>query len=127
MRIKSAALLVLFALLLNALFPFFTDYHANQANASSPFGGKLLICSEEGVKWINLNKKSSDHPAKQPHYECALCYLAAHGLMHLNTVGTVTLAGLPSLSQTMALKPSDAGHFSSSPYTPQQSRAPPVV
>jgi hypothetical protein len=84
------------ALLLHMLLPFYAYYPSHQGKASPDlsvaaplFGGKVLICTADGFKLIDLSAlqdraeqpTSGRDPAK-PHqpYQCPLCYVAAHGL-----------------------------------------------
>jgi len=110
-KARGIALLAVAALLLHMLLPFYAYYPSHQGKASpnlsvaAPlFGGKVLICTADGFKLIDLSAlqdraeqpTSGRDPAK-PHqpYQCPLCYVAAHGL----ATPPVTMAALslPSL------------------------------
>lgn len=73
------------AFLLHALLPFFAVYQVptsqDAKNMASLFGDKVLLCTAEGFKLVSwkdlLNGKQEHKPHKQ--YQCALCYVAAHG------------------------------------------------
>ena len=76
---------VLLAFLLNAVLPFFAVYDAAQLlpnrSVSALFGNRVLICTGDGFRWVTRDKAAEQpphHPAS--HYECALCFAAAHGL-----------------------------------------------
>lgn len=72
------------ALMLNALLPFFAVHRlpANAAHLSSAFGEKILICTGEGFKWVNLADLQSGKEKPKPHAndKCPLCFAAAHGM-----------------------------------------------
>ncbi len=115
-KARGIALLAVAALLLHMLLPFYAYYPSpigqgrpdslsqNQPPAAPLFGGKVLICTADGFKLIDLSAlqdraeqpTSGRDPAK-PHqpYQCPLCYVAAHGL----ATPPVTMAALslPSL------------------------------
>ena len=97
-NIRHIALVALFAFLLNVMLPFFAVYDTtgNQASAkqmASLFGEKLLICTGDGFKWVkweDIEKEGKHH--KPSGYQCALCYLAAHGTKDFTTPGGIGLA-----------------------------------
>ena len=77
--------------------PFFAVYNLpdNTAQASeitSIFGDNILICTDDGFRWVSLNdlrkgKEPSKHNSK---YKCALCYVANNGTKHLGASDTAT-------------------------------------
>lgn len=75
------------SLLLQSLVPFYAVYQAPSLDAphmASLFGDKVLICSSEGfrlVSWEELLKGGGQRLPDEHHakYQCALCYVAAHG------------------------------------------------
>lgn len=72
------------ALLLHLLLPFFAAYQipaAAQAQMTSPFGDKILLCTAEGFRWVKWEDLQSGKEKPQPHkqYRCPLCYTAAQG------------------------------------------------
>lgn len=135
-RAKYIARIALFAFLLNAILPFFAVYNVSKHDISnhqawakeiSPlFGEKVLICTGDGFKWVkweDLQGGKEKHPSPS-HYQCALCYAAAHGLKDIITPDTVTLASM----RAGALSPAIHVHLSvaSYPHSPHHSRAPPT-
>lgn len=83
---QSIARIAVLALLLNAFLPFVATYDAERVSAqsqeSSFFGGKVLLCTAEGFKWVKVADLQSGKTPRS-HYQCPLCYLAAHGLAHV--------------------------------------------
>lgn len=79
------ARIALLALLLNAFIPFFATYHAGnvspETQEASLFGDKVLLCTAEGFKWVKIADMQNGKTPRS-HYQCPLCYLAAHGLAH---------------------------------------------
>jgi hypothetical protein len=98
---KHIALLALLAFLVNATLPFLATYNVPDHSAASlkaistAFGDRIFICTGNGFKWVSLaelqkQKSPSHHP--DSHFQCGLCYLAAHGLAHLALLGGIALA-----------------------------------
>ncbi len=88
--IRYIFLVTLVAFLMNAILPFFavynltTDHRAelgNSAEVSSLFGDKVLICTEDGFRWVSWEDIESGKENPEPHqeYKCPLCYVAANG------------------------------------------------
>ncbi len=92
-------LLTSVALLLNLMLPFFAVYHSQQASAApvsaesmaTLFDEKVLICTSEGFKWVRWADivDGSEPLSPHPQYQCALCYIAAHGISHMLPSGVL--------------------------------------
>ena len=92
-KIKYFSILMLVALVINVTLPFFITHDTKQALAaqnadtslSSPFTGKILICTIDGFKWVNLAdvQNNDEHPEPHSKYECALCYIIANSVKHI--------------------------------------------
>jgi len=98
--IRYTPLILIMALLINAVLPFFALYPSNQhaeiALDSSAFGNKILLCTGEGFKWIKLADLQSGKEKPKPHSgnQCPLCYAARHGLKDM--LPSVAINTLPS-------------------------------
>lgn len=92
-KLRYFSFLTLFAFLMNVMLPFFAVYDVQQALASqsaessseemsSLFGEKVLICTSDGFKWVSWKdlQNGKEQPKPHPQYQCALCYVAAHGI-----------------------------------------------
>ncbi len=92
-KFRYFSLLTLVAFLMNVMLPFFVVYDVQQALASgsaessseemsSLFGEKVLICTSDGFKWVSWEdlQNGKEQPKPHPQYQCALCYVAAHGI-----------------------------------------------
>ena len=99
-KARGIALLAVAALLLHMLLPFYAYYPSpigqgrpDSLSQNQPptalFGNRVLICTADGVKLIDLSalQDRAEQPASgrdpaKPHqpYQCPLCYVAAHGL-----------------------------------------------
>ncbi len=100
-NIRHIARITLLAFLLNVLLPFFAVYDVSNHQAfakekSSLFGEKVLICTGDGFKWVKWEDLQRDKEKHNPpsHYQCALCYVAAHGLKDVVTPDAITLASV---------------------------------
>lgn len=131
-RIKLIARVTLLAFLLNAILPFFAVYNlqdnrAFAAEMASLFGEKVLICTGDGFKWVSWqelqNGKEKQHNSS--HYQCALCYVAAHGLKDTVMPDAITLANVETGGSRYAIYDYYAGspHLHASLYR----RAPPSI
>jgi hypothetical protein len=118
LKVRGIALLAVAALLLHMLLPFYAYYPSpigqgrpnslsqNQPPAAALFGNRVLICTADGFKLINLTEgtgeaeQSSGRDPSKPHkpYQCPLCYVAAHGLA--TPPVTIAALSLPSLFDT---------------------------
>ena len=89
-KFSSLSFLALVALLLNATSPFFVLTSLPQAFASqalsqsaaqgvaSQFGGKILICTADGFRWVTWDElqNGEEQPEPQSHQHCILCFVA---------------------------------------------------
>lgn len=84
-RNRFVPTLTAMALLLQVMLPFFATYQvparANTGSLTSLYGEKILICTGNGLRFVNLqdllNGKAKQQPDKK--YKCPLCYVAVHG------------------------------------------------
>jgi hypothetical protein len=82
---KMIAAFTAVALLLHGVLPFFALYQLpvthDVRSIASLFGERLLICTSDGFKWVRTEDifKDGQHPKPHPQYQCALCYVSAHG------------------------------------------------
>lgn len=135
-RKRSLLLLTLFAFFVNILLPFAAVYNPSSAQAaqkiekSALFGEKILICTADGFKWVTweeLEQKQGKHPGpgEKQHYECPLCYIAAHATKDFLPATQVIFTYTITEKQQARLNFSDdvlQSRFSAYAY---QSRAPP--
>ena len=121
---------VLFAFLLNALLPFFAVYNTTHLSASSAknalFGDRILICTGDGFRWIERSDAGKQKPHNGTHYECALCFFAAHGLEKIALFAGILLAYALRVTMAQRIAANIAAYRI---YRPQfrHSRAPPVL
>lgn len=111
--------------------PFFAVYNPEPTRVtkefSELFGGKILICTGNGFKWINIEDLAQEKEhIPSDHYKCPLCYIAAH-------VPNVVLSGAGVLITSAYVSNINQVIYSLYSYTPLpisisgniQSRAPP--
>lgn len=84
---RQFATLAFFAILLNAVVPFFavytTPHSASVEKTPSTIGNKVLLCTLEGFRWVKLaDLKTGKSPVPNSHYKCPLCYLSVYGIAH---------------------------------------------
>ena len=89
-QLRHIGLLLFIAFLVNVTLPYAVGYVAPQATSeqvadqelASLLGDKILICTSEGFKWVSWEDVQSGKEQPKPHtqFQCALCYLAAHGV-----------------------------------------------
>ena len=79
-RITVTFLMALF--FFNTTFPFLANYDPQSLKAStkeisSVFGDKILICTNDGFKWISTEdiQTGKEIPQKHKKYQCALCFI----------------------------------------------------
>lgn len=120
------------AFILNALLPFYASYglpasHAQAGAVQTPsaFGDKILLCTVEGFKWVNLQDLASGKQIPKPHpdYKCPVCYALAHGIKQL-TGQSITLA-LPGIAISTGIASHALQIAVASGYATHHSRAPP--
>lgn len=85
---RYSLLLAIFALLSNALLPFYASSgmampaRDTAQELSALFGEKILICTAEGFAWVSWEdiKQGKGIPAPHKSMQCALCVLSSqHG------------------------------------------------
>lgn len=91
LRIRIIWTTTLLAFLLGGLLPFFANYNvpelvqqaqSEEQQIASLFGDDILICTADGFKLVSLKdlrEGGSESPSPHSDYECALCFVAAHG------------------------------------------------
>lgn len=131
LRVKHIAYLTLLAFVLSTLLPFFAIYDTGHRSSfkemASLFGEKVLICTGDGfklVRWADIEKEGNHH--KPSGYQCALCYLAAHGTKDFTAPDGIVLAyNLKTSATGYAIY----GYLLAALHTqyPFSSRAPPAV
>ena len=81
---RFISLFLFFAFVISTLTPFFAVYNLEPENKaivelSKIFGGKILICSSDGFKWVNVvDLENENKHAPNNNYKCPLCYIAAN-------------------------------------------------
>ncbi len=119
------------ALLFQLLLPFFAVYRlpgsSGPRGLASLFGDKVIICTADGFRLASWDElaKGKNHPKPHEQYQCALCYVAAHGLNKLLAPGAITLAGINASGSVDAFYAYQPAAF----YLPSSfySRAPPSI
>lgn len=107
-RIKSfIASLAILAFAFYTLLPFFAVYQlpkeSDAKHMASVFGEKIILCTAEGFKLVDLQSLFNGKQLPKPHsdYQCALCYVAAHGQANTPPASNaLTVPLLSSLEQT---------------------------
>lgn len=103
-KLRYFSLLTLIAFVMSVMLPFFAVYDVQQALASQPselsseemsslFGEKVLICTSDGFKWVSWEdlQNGKEQPKPHPQYQCALCYVAAHGAKHVASAHEIAI------------------------------------
>jgi hypothetical protein len=77
---------------MNVLLPFYAVYTLPAANASDSaistqhlnalFGDKILICTEQGFQWVDVDalEKGEAKPPLHKQLKCPVCYASAFGV-----------------------------------------------
>lgn len=119
--------LLLIAFVFNALLPFFAVYQAPAAGAafSSVFGDKVLLCTGDGFKLVSANELADQKKTPDSHkkYQCALCFVSAHGTFLGSAGGEVYV---PLLTAQLAWGARDEGISRHARWQGFNTRAPPV-
>lgn len=96
------------------MLPFFAVYDFSQLRASeasqvaSPFmGTKILICTSEGFKWVELKDLQSHKEEQDPHpeMECVLCYLSLNGIKFTAPDAVIAVIYIPSFKYVTKYAP----------------------
>lgn len=71
-------------LVISTMIPFFAVYDSSPSDTAkkiaSLFGDKILICTGDGFKLIDLaDIETEQKNLPQDHYKCPLCFIAANG------------------------------------------------
>lgn len=95
------------------------------------FGGKVLICTPDGLKWVNpsdsASEQNEDVPSKDHTRMCVLCFVCTkHFENAIKPFGNTVLLGLPLEANFTPhirndITPFDNTHFK------KLSRAPPSI
>lgn len=117
-RGKTLSLVTACAFLLNVMLPFFAVYNVSQAAAaqiqqddplaiSALLGEKVFICTAEGFKWVSWQElqNGEQQPKPHPQYQCALCFVAAHGIKDVTIPPGFVLALSRSPHEAVAVVP----------------------
>ena len=122
-----------FVLMVHTLLPFFAVYQLpaipDAKNLTSLFGDKILLCSPGGFRFVSVKDLMSGKEHPQPHkqYQCALCYVAAHGQL----IKPVLSASAPASGQVvyqivLPLVPKSI-QFSERDWQKRRTRSPPAA
>ncbi len=88
---------------MNVIMPFFAVYNVSYASdtiksvdnldASASFfnSEKILICTQEGFKWVSLTDAQDKGGENTTSYQCALCYLSAQGVQYFTPLNYITV------------------------------------
>lgn len=135
---RMISLLTSVALLLQVLVPFFAVYQLPAAmdtqEISSLFGDKILLCTADGFKLVSASDLASgkevpaaDMPYPHEKFQCALCYIAAHGHNISPPVEGALSATLHAITeQLIAFSYGDSDIISHSYWRRLGARAPPA-
>jgi len=97
---KKVSFLFVWVFLVNALLPSLVQasvYSLSQTTSQSESSTKILICTAQGYKWIDISELENTDQSERPkqHFECPLCYSAAQPVAILQPDAEVRLP-LPS-------------------------------
>jgi hypothetical protein len=106
---KNINVLMLLVFLVNAIFPTYALAYSSdiqsastneQAGLENLFGERILICTPEGIKWVNWSdlQEGQAQGDFNPVAACVLCVLPTFG----TTVGNITFDALPLLALPVA-------------------------
>jgi hypothetical protein len=84
-KFKNFLFIVLISFFVNVTIPFFYSNHFSQANAAAETKSQIvettrvLICTIEGSKWVEVETKRSttSHKSSQNSNQCPSCYISA--------------------------------------------------
>ncbi len=82
---KKISFLFVWVFLVNALLPSLVQasvHSLSQISAQSESSTKILICTAQGYKWVDISELENTDQSEQPkqHFECPLCYSALQPL-----------------------------------------------
>jgi hypothetical protein len=82
---KKISFLFVWVFLVNALLPSLVQasvHSLSQTSAQSESSTKILICTAQGYKWVDISELENTDQSEQPkqHFECPLCYSALQPL-----------------------------------------------
>jgi len=129
-KILAATLVVFIA---NITVPFFYSNHFTQASAAIDSQNntietkKVLICTTEGFKWIDLetaNNSSTNHSSKKDTNTCPSCYIASKVISDLSDFNRVSII-LPNQIQNINYYEFDHQVYHQVNQLSSYSRAPP--
>ncbi len=83
LRNRYILFLTLVVFVISTMTPFFAVYSPTPSEAtktiSELFGGKILICTGNGFKWVKIAELEQEKQhIPSDHYKCPLCYIASH-------------------------------------------------
>lgn len=116
--IKHISIVTAIAFLFNTMLPFLAIYDLSQLQASensqaiSPLlGNKVLICTSEGFKWVELKdlrdsaEEPGEKPEPHPQVKCALCYLSINGIKFTAPDAAVAPVYIPNFKYVTSYAP----------------------
>lgn len=82
---------ILFAMLItftiSTMVPFFASYDTNVSETTKElakiFGGKILLCTNDGFKFVDIKDLENNTHEPSDKYKCPLCYIKANSPKHL--------------------------------------------
>lgn len=129
---KYYLIVTLFAFILSAILPFFAVYNLPYTNEkttqlSSIFGSKILVCTAEGFKLINIADIEKNKPQPHPQFKCPICYVSAHGAKNSSASAYVKINYQPTI-RLIEFFPNSSAHIKQQLFSnSNQSRAPPYI
>ena len=126
--------LVVLSLLLQLTLPFFALYSVPQSAQAAEqirglFGDKILICTQEGFRWISPETLAEHPPAPHEKTQCALCYVHVKDVDDIPASCTAAIAlHLPDPQTQSTIWPETPLATKSETFSPSAPpRAPPFI
>lgn len=115
-NIKDISIVTAIAFFLSTMLPFLAVYDLSQVQAeefsqststSSLMGTKILICTPEGFKWVEVEDLQKHKEQQDPHSEmkCALCYLSIKGIKFTAPDTAIAAVYIPSFKYVTRYAP----------------------
>lgn len=133
-RKKLLSFVTLFAIMVNALLPFYaiaslsTVHAAQQNELPFLFDEKILICTGDSFKWVTWEELQNIDTSgeAESHFKCPLCYVLAHGQSALIEPDAVAYFNIPVLSSIRPIIYGSETFIYELTFSGHHSRAPPV-